>query len=134
VVVVMMIRAGVRGCRVFDCGMFAGHCIGGMQGVRARGAVPCQRGVATGETRAMRTGRRTATAQSETCAKMSAATSEAATMSAATAAVSTATATVSTATAAAAATATATARGCSAAAAAAAGASSARRKNRTRKD
>ena len=78
-----MIRAGVRGCRVFDCGMFAGHYIGGMQGVRARGAVPCQSGAVTGETRAMRTGRRTATAQSETCAKMSAASNEATAMSAA---------------------------------------------------
>lgn len=55
-VMVMMVRAGELGCRMFDRRMFAGDRVGSMYGARV-GAVTRQSG-------AVRTGRRAATAQS----------------------------------------------------------------------
>jgi hypothetical protein len=107
-VVMMMICAGKLGCRlfVFGRGMFAGHRIGGMHGARVGAVVPeCV--AMSRHSRAARTVRRTATAQS--CARATATHMSAAattTMSATATATATATAaTMATATAAATATA-----------------------------
>jgi hypothetical protein len=62
--VMVMVRAGELGCRMFDRGMFADDRIGGMHGANARGAVICQSGAVTLHSGAARTGRRAATAQS----------------------------------------------------------------------
>jgi hypothetical protein len=108
-VVMMMICAGKLGCRlfVFGRGMFAGHRVGGMHGARMGAVVP-QCVAMSRHSRAARTVRRTATAQScarATSTHMSAATTAAASTTMPTAASTT---TMSTA-AAAAATTTATA-------------------------
>jgi hypothetical protein len=82
-VVMMMICAGKLGCRlfVFGRGMFAGHRVGGMHGARMGAVVP-QCVAMSRHSRAARTVRRTATAQScarATSTHMSAATTAAST-------------------------------------------------------
>ena len=77
----MMICAGKLGCRlfVFGRGMFAGHLVGGMQGARVGAVVP-QCVAMSRHSRAARTVRRTAAAQSRaraTSTHMSAATAAA---------------------------------------------------------
>lgn len=59
---VVMIRAGVPGCRMFDRGVFDGDRACGMHGARA-GAVAFQSGAVTRQSSAVRTGRGAATAQ-----------------------------------------------------------------------
>jgi hypothetical protein len=102
-VVMMMICAGKLGCRlfVFGCGMFAGHRVGGMQGARVGAVVP-QCVAMSRHSRAARTVRRTATAQScarATSTHMSAASTTTTTTTMSTAAAAATTATTATATA-----------------------------------
>jgi hypothetical protein len=107
-VVMMMICAGKLGCRlfVFGCGMFAGHRVGGMQGARVGAVVP-QCVAMSRHSRAARTVRRTATAQS--CARATSTHMSAATAAAASTTMPTAASTTTTMSTAAAAATTATA-------------------------